>query len=146
LTWVTDQTALLEKTTWNTGTTDSQTASFDQSYSFNDTFSVSGTVDEVLDNQSFKASISASGSFGFSTLHTAVTTLGKSTGIGVQKPGSFTDPFFYSYCVTPYIFGQQRPGGVTNDIPLSSDVQTFGVLQTASVVDPVRGEAGGWWR
>jgi len=66
---------------------------------------VSGTVDEVLDNQSFKASTSASRSFGFSTLHTAVTTLGKSTGIGVQKPESFANPFSYSYVVTPYICG-----------------------------------------
>jgi hypothetical protein len=146
LTWVTDQSVFLEKTTWNTGTSDSKSTSFDQNYSFSDTFSVSGYTDDIFVQSSFKASLSLSGSFGFSNLHTAVTTLGKSTGIGVQKPGSFASPPDYQYFVTPYIFGQKRPGGVVNDIPLSTDVQTFGVLQTAFVVDPVRADAGGWWK
>ena len=145
-TWVTDQSVFLEKTTWNTNSNDSQSTSFDQNYSFNDTLSTSGTTDEVIVQASFKASLSLSGSVGFSNLHTSVTTLGKSTGIAVQKPGSFASPTDYQYFVTPYIFGQKRPGGVVNDIPLSTDVQTFGILQTAFVVDPIRADAGGWWR
>ena len=145
LTWVTDQSVFLEKTTWNTNTSDSKTTSFDQNYSFNDSFSVSGYTDDFVAQSSFKAGLSLSGSFGFSNLHTAVTTLGKSTGVGVQKPGSFASPPDYQYFVTPYIYGQKRPSSVVNDIPLSTDVQTFGVLQTAFVVDPLRSGAGGWW-
>lgn len=91
------------------------------------------------------ASLDLSGSFGFGNLHTSVTTLGKSTGIGVQKPGSFANPGFYQYAVTPVIYGQQRPGGVVNDLPLSTDVQTFGILKTAFVVDPTDPSTGTWW-
>jgi hypothetical protein len=79
-------------------------------------------------------------------LHTSVTSLGKSTGIGVQKPGTFASPPDYQYSVTPFIFGQHPPTGVVNDIPLSTDVKTSGVLQTAFVVDPLSGNAGGWWK
>ena len=146
VTWTTDQTTFVEKTTWNTGTTDSQSTSFDQSYSFNDTLSVSASTNEIFASASVKGTLSLSGSFGFSRLHTSVTTLGKSTGIGVQKPGTFASPPDYQYAVTPFIFGQQPPAGVVNDIPLSTDVKTSGVLQTAFVVDPLSGNAGGWWK
>ncbi|HXR57554.1 MAG TPA: hypothetical protein VN858_12170 [Casimicrobiaceae bacterium] len=146
LTWPTDQTTILEKTTWNTGTTNSQSTSFDQNYSFKDTLSVSTSTNAIFASASTKAAFSLSGSFGFSKLHTSVTTLGKSTGIGVQKPATFASPPDYQYFVTPYIFGQKRPSDVVNDIPLSTDIQTFGILQTAFVVDPLRGDAGGWWK
>ncbi len=114
LTWATDQTTFLEKTTWNTGTTDSQSTSFDQNYSFKDTLSVSTSTNGIFVSGSTKATLGLSGSFGFSNLHTSVTTLGKSTGIGVQKPATFASPPDYQYFVTPFIFGQQRPGGVVN--------------------------------
>jgi hypothetical protein len=68
------------------------------------------------------------------------------SGIGVIKPGSFRDPPSYAYGVTSYIFGQQQPGGVVNDLPLSGDVTTFGILQMAFVVDPLRENTGGWWK
>src|SRR5215471_3753233 len=146
LTWATDQSTFLAKTTWSTGTTHSQSASFDQNYSYKDTLSVSASANLEIVSASFMGTLSLSGSFGFSDLHTSLTTLGKSAVIGVQKQGTFASPPDYQYFVTPLIFGQQRPGGVVNDIPLSTDVQTFGVLQTAFVVDPVRGDAGGWWK
>ena len=146
LTWPTDQTTILEKTTWNSGTTNSQSTSFDQNYSFKDTLSVSTSTNAIFVSAQTKATFSLSGSFGFSNLHTSVTTLGKSTGIGVQKPATFANPPDYQYFVTPYIFGQKRPTGVVNDIPLSTDIQTFGILQTAFVVDPLRSDAGGWWK
>jgi hypothetical protein len=146
LTWATDQTTFLEKTTWNTSTTDSQSASFDQNYSFKDTLSVSTSTNGIFVSGSTRFTLGLSGSFGFSNLHTSVTTLGKSTGIGVQKPATFASPPDYQYFETPFIFGQKRPGGVVNDVPLSTDVQTFGILQTAFVVDLLRGDAGGWWK
>src|SRR5206468_3915449 len=52
----------------------------------------------------------------------------------------------HRYYVTPYIFGQTRPGGVVSDIKLTGDVQTFGMLRTVFVVGPTRNDAGGWWR
>jgi hypothetical protein len=144
--FTTDQTVFRERTTWSKDSTKSLSTSFDQNYSFNDTLSVSASTNEIFASASVKGTLSLSGSFGFSNLHTSVTTLGNSTGIGVQKPGTFASPPDYQYHVTPFIFGQQRPAGVVNDIPLSTDVTTFGVLQTAFVVDPLSGDAGGWWR
>jgi hypothetical protein len=63
----------------------------------------------------------------------------------VKKPGSFANPGFYQYLVTPVIYGHVRPRGVVNDLPLSTDVQTFGILQTAFVADPTASAAGSWW-
>ncbi|HSU43257.1 MAG TPA: hypothetical protein VLN42_03485 [Casimicrobiaceae bacterium] len=145
-TFTTDQSTFLEKTTWSKDSTKSLSTSFDQNYSFNDTLSVSASTNFIFASASIKGTLSLSGSFGFSNLHTSVTTLGNSSGIGVQKPGTFASPPDYQYHVTPFIFGQQRPAGVVNDIPLSTDVTTFGVLQTAFVVDPLSGDAGGWWK
>jgi hypothetical protein len=144
--FTTDQSSFLEKTTWSKDSTKSLSTSFDQNYSFNDTLSVSASTNFIFASASIKGTLSLSGSFGFSNLHTSVTSLGSSTGIGVQKPGTFASPPDYQYHVTPFIFGQQRPSGVVNDIPLSTDVTTFGVLQTAFVVDPLSGDAGGWWK
>jgi hypothetical protein len=145
-TFTTDQSTFLERTTWTKDSSKSLSTSFDQNYSFNNTFSVSTNTNGVGFSLSTKFKLGLSGSFGFSTLHTSVTTLGNSTGIGVQKPGTFANPPDYQYHATPFIFGQQRPSSVVNDIPLSTDITTFGVLQTAFVVDPLSGDAGGWWK
>ena len=42
LTWATDASNLTVKTTWATGTSDSQSTSFEQNYSFENDFSVQG--------------------------------------------------------------------------------------------------------
>lgn len=41
--------------------------------------------------------------------------------------------------------GSSGRGGVVNDLPLSTDVQTFGILKTAFVADPTDPSAGSWW-
>jgi hypothetical protein len=145
-TFTTDQSTFLERTTWSKDSSKSLSTSFDQNYSFNNTLSVSTNTNGIGVSGGVKFKLDLSGSFSFSDLHTSVTTLGNSTGIGVQKPGTFANPPDYQYSVTPFIFGQQRPTSVVNDIPLSTDVTTFGVLQTAFVVDPLSGGAGGWWK
>jgi hypothetical protein len=73
--------------------------------------------------------------------------LGKSTGVGVKKPGTFLDPPNYGYFVTPYILGKTKPTGpVDPSQPAPADFETFSSLRTAFVVDPTRSNAGGWWR
>lgn len=132
----TDPSNTTVKTTWATGTTDSQSSSFNQNYSFKNNLSVNGSVGlKPIDSVSFGYDLTVSGSFGFSSLNKASSALGKSTGIGVSKPGTFANPFDYNYSVTPYIFGQTQPGGSVDDIPLSGDVKTFGLLRTASIVN-----------
>jgi hypothetical protein len=107
---------------------------------------MTGAGDIAGFNVSATASFSVSGSKAFSNLNTAVNTLGQATGILVQKPGTFPDPSNYGYGVTSYMFGQQPPEGSVNDFPLATDVTTFGILQSAFVVDPITAPAGGWWR
>lgn len=69
-TWATDQNPLTEQTTWNTGTTDRQTVSFDQNYSFDNKLTVSGVGSAPFVKAEGSVSLDLSGSFGFSTLHT----------------------------------------------------------------------------
>lgn len=147
LTWLTDTSNITEKTTWSSGTSASQSTSFDQNYSFENDLSVSGSTGiEGVDSVDFGTNIDLSGSFGFSSLNKSSTDLSKSSGIGVNKPGTFRDPFDYGYSVTPYIFGNNPPSGSVDNNPLTGDVQTSGSLQTAFVVDPINGNAGGWWK
>lgn len=85
-----------------------------------------------------------SGSTGLSSLNQSKATLASSTGIAVTKP-AFQNPLNFEYPVTPYIYGQNKPSNVTDNVPLSGDIQTFGLLQTAFVADPLSPSAGGWW-
>ncbi len=142
----TDASTSTEKATWKKEATEGASTSFDQNYSFENDLSVTGAVG--VPGLSFGANVSLnlSGSFGFSNLNKSVTTVGKSAGIGVTKPGSFAVPAHYAYPFTPYIFGQKKPGGVLDNEPLNSDIQTFGLLRTAFVADPARNIAGGWWK
>jgi len=146
LTWATDASNLTVMTNWASGMTDSQSSSFSQNYSFENDFSSQTAGSYLGVTVGFTLDIDVSGSFGFSSLNKSTTTLGKSTGIGVHKPGSFPDPPTYSYFVTPYIYGHMKKGGSVDNIPLTGDVQTFGLLQTAFAVDPLRSGAGGWWK
>ena len=97
-----------------------------------------------LDTLSVGGELDLSGSFGFSHLTDSTTTLAKTEGIEFTRTATFADPS-YGYYVSPYLFGQQQPGGVVDDKPLSTEVQTFGALRTAHVVDmPASGCCGYW--
>ena len=146
LTFYTDASAINVKNSWASGSTTSQTGSFDQNYSFENYLSVSATVgleDIATGNVNF--GLDLSGSYGLSKLNQSTTSLAASTGISVQKPGSFVEPAFYAYAVKPFIFGQQRPSDVTNTDPLTANINTYGLLRTAFVADPTDTAAGNWW-
>lgn len=147
LTWLTDTSQFIENTNWSSGSLTSQSTSFKQNYSFENDLSVSSKWGvEGVDAASFDADLDIGGSFGFSSLNKSSSELSKSNGIGVNKPGTFADPFSYGYSVTPYIFGHKEPDGSVDNVPLAGDIQTSGLLQTAFVVDPLSSSAGGWWK
>jgi hypothetical protein len=138
----TDTSTATERATWIKETTEGATTSFDQNYSFEQELSVSGAFGSVTAG----AALNLSGSFGFSDLSKSVTSVGRSAGIGVEKPGTFRAPATYNYSFTPYIFGQKKPDTVVDEVPLDSDVQTFGLLRTAFLANPARSDAGSWWK
>ena len=143
LTFYTDASAINVKNSWASGSTTSQTVSFDQNYSFENDLSVSATVglkDIATGNVNF--GLDLSGSYGLSKLNQSTTSLAASTGISVQKPGSFVESALYAYAVKPFIFGQQRPSDVTNTDPLTGDINTYGLLRTAFVADPTDDRRG----
>ena len=147
LTWFTDSSVFTEKTSWASGSGKSQSASSKQTFSEDVSLSIAGQY-SVQGVASIGGSFSVSGSFSNSTaaLNTHETSIGKSSGIGVQKPGSFANPPLYQYAVTPYIFGQTPPKGNVNDqLALPTDVKTFGILRTAFLADPTSPQAGSWW-
>ena len=145
-TWRTDGSIREEQTTWTQQSTEGSSASFDQNYSTETELSVAGACCGGLVTGSVSAELNLSGSTGFSDLNKAVATLGKSTGIGIHKPGTFLTPFNYNYEVTPYIFGEQPPASKGDNTPSSADVQTSGMLRTAFVADPLATLSGGWWK
>ncbi len=145
-TYRTDSGTATERATWTSETTEGATASVDQNFSYELGFSVSGAVSGGFVTGKASASLNLSGSSGFSDLNKSVTSVGRSAGIGVEKPGTFRIPTSYNYVFTPYILGQKKPGSVVDNEPLQADVKTFGLLRTAFTADPARNDAGGWWK
>ena len=145
-TYRTDSGTATERATWTTETTEGATASIDENFSYELGFSVSGAVSSGFVTGKASASLNLSGSSGFSDLNKSVTSLGRSQGIGVEKPGTFRAPSSYNYVFTPHILGQKQPTSVVDSNPLQADVTTFGLLRTAFTADPARNDAGGWWK
>jgi hypothetical protein len=145
-TWKTDGSTRTEETSWTTEQTNGSSASFDQNYSFDRQLSVAGACCGRLVTGSVSAEVGLSTSTGFNDLNKSVATIGKSSGIGVTKPGTFLTPTNYNYAVTPYIFGQTPPATKLDNTNLQADVKTSGILRTAFAADPVRRDTGGWWR
>lgn len=145
-TWSTDGSTLTEETSWTKETTDGSSASLDQNYSFEHDVSVVGACCGRLVSGTVSAELNLSGSFGFTNLNKSVATVGKSTGIGVEKPGTFLTPENYNYAVTPFIFGQPKPANLVDKVPLDGDIDTAGILRTAFVADVARNHGGSWWK
>ena len=93
-------------------------------------------------NQSF----SYNGSKAVGSLNTQTTKLGESAGIGIVKPGTFPNPDLYQYPIFPYIFGNNPAPGTVQEIDLSTDIQTNGILHAAFTADPTDLSAGAWWQ
>lgn len=143
--WRTDTSDAEETASWTEGGKGGSTTSLNQNYSFKNTMTLSGKFG-VTGAVTFEGStkLSLSGSVGFSNLTDVLTTMTQSTGIGFTKNAVFPDPNRYGYYVTPYIFGQKPPTADHLLPPLTTDVKTFGILQSGYVVDPL--SAGTIWR
>ncbi len=143
--WRTDTSSAEETASWTQGSKAGSTTSFNQNYSFKNTTSFSSKFGlGGLETFSATGSLSLSGSFGFSNLTDSLTTLTQSSGITFVKKADFPDPNRYGYYVTPYIFGEKMPPTANHLLPpLTTDVQTYGILQSGYVVDPLT--AGTIW-
>ncbi len=142
----TDNSSTTISSTWEAGNNDQRSAGYDRTYSEDNDLSAVAAGDAGIFSVGLSADLDFGGSNSFHDLTQGATTLSKSTGIDISKPSSFADPFVYGYDVTPYIFGRLAPGGLVDNTPLSTDISTFGLLQTAFVADPTVSNAGGWWR
>ncbi|MBV9038337.1 MAG: DVUA0089 family protein [Acidobacteriaceae bacterium] len=144
----TDKSSGTETTQWNVTSETGTTTSFDQNYSFENDFSVTGAagLTKVVDITA-GFDIDLSGSYGLSHLTNDSTMLGTSTGLTVNKPGSFLQPEGnYQYLVTPYILGNVVTGGVVDNQQLSNTVNTFGMVRAVFTADPLATSAGHWWQ
>jgi hypothetical protein len=143
--FATDGSTTTESINWTTEGSNGTSASFDQNYSFSQEFSLTGAVSTPFTSASLTGTLNFSGSTGFSDLTKSVTSVGKSNGISVNKPGSFANPGLYAYSFTPYIFGQNQSASVVDEEPLNADVKTHGLLRTAFLADPLAIYPHGWW-
>jgi len=100
-----------------------------------------GIFGGIVGNQDF----SYNGSKAVNSLNTQTTKLGESTGIGINKPGSFPHPSEYRYSVAPYIFGSNPLSATVQTINLGTTVQTNGILRAAFTADPTDAASGAWW-
>jgi FG-GAP-like repeat len=132
---------------WSSGANKGQTLSTANNFSFDATTSVTSSVGlgPVLQAK-FKGSVKLSGSVGFSTLQTNTASMDSTDGITISAKAQFPNPGLYKYSVLPVILGSPPPAGVGDAFQLpSGDIQTFGPLQSAFVVDPIITGSGTWW-
>lgn len=145
----TDSSTLTEQANWANQTGQNVTSGSVKNYSWSKSVSISGNVSANIEGISFGGgttySFSYNGSKSFSTLNSSTTTLGQSTGIGVNKPGSFANPGEYEYAIAPYIFGTNPVTGTIQTLDLGTQIQTNGILTTGFTADPTDPNAGAWW-
>jgi PEP-CTERM motif-containing protein len=146
--FLTDGSTLTQTATWSGSGEESDSTGLKQNYSFENDFSVNGSVGFEGITAQAGFGLDVSGSFGFNNLFKSTTTLGKSTGLQISKPGTFPTFQNYGYSVKPYIMGTMQPGGVVDNQPLSADIQTIGLLRAVFTADPLSQDpaAGGWWQ
>jgi hypothetical protein len=133
------------KADWAGGSGTNHMNSSTRTYTEEGSLTVTGKVNFPEGSAELKGNVTAGGSQSFGNLHTSQDTLGASTGVGINKPGSFANPGLYSYTVVPYILGQKRPDQDANDIRKPPDLSTYGTIRTVFTVDPTVG-AGPWWQ
>ena len=146
--FLTDGSTLTQTATWTGSGTESDSTGLKQNYSFENDLSVNGSIGFAGITAQGGFGLDVSGSVGFNNLFKGTTTLGKSTGLQISKPGTFPSFQNYGYSVKPYIVGSMQPGGVVDNQPLSGDIQTVGVLRAVFTADPLSSNpsAGGWWQ
>jgi hypothetical protein len=147
---LTDGSTIAETVTWSGSSEESDSAGLKQNYSFENDFSVNGATEIAGIGAEGGYGLDLSGSFGFNSLYKSTTTLGKSTGLEISKPGTFPAFQNYGYSVKPYIIGTVLPANVVDNQPLSPDIliQGGGLLRAVFTADPLSEDppAGGWWQ
>jgi hypothetical protein len=132
---------------WTSGADKGQTLSTANNFSFDATASLAVSVRaEGIIQDKFKGSVSVSGSFGFSSLQTNTASMESTDGITISATAKFPNPFLYKYSVLPVIMGSAPPSGIGDSKqPPSGQIQAFGPLNSAFVVDPLADGTGHWW-
>ncbi|HXE12393.1 MAG TPA: hypothetical protein VN633_09755, partial [Bryobacteraceae bacterium] len=145
--FLTDGSTITETATWTGSGEGSDSTGLKQNYSFENDFSVNGATEFAGIGAEGGYGLDLSGSVGFNNLIKSTTTLGKSTGLEISKPGTFPAFQNYGYSVKPYIMGAMQPTTVVDDRTLNTDLQTVGVLRAVFTADPLSADppAGGWW-
>lgn len=141
----TDSTTYVAQTTWSGQNSNSVTSGSTTNISWGASVSMSekpSIFGGIVGNQKF----SYNGSKAINNINSNTTTVGASTGIGINKPGSFPNPDLYQYPVFPYIFGNNPVSGTLQAIDLGTTVTTTGILRTLYTTDPTLNTAGGWWQ
>ncbi len=145
----TDSSTRTQQAQWQAGGSKNVTTGSTQNYSWSKSVSVSGDVSIPeaggLGGGS-KFSFSYNGSKSFSTMNSSTTSLGASTGIGVNKPGTFPNPGEYQYAIQPFIYGTNPVEGTIQNVQLNTDIQTNGILRAEFTADPTDPNAGAWWQ
>ena len=137
-TFSTDDSVLTVQEHWSTGSGESKTVSSARRFEEGGGLSVEGTAGVVGGS----LNINVNNSRAFENLNTAVTNLGSSNGIEIEKPGTLRQPTTYAYNFTPYIFGRTKRLGAVDLPKLNGAIQTAGPLQVAFTVNPLRS----WWK
>lgn len=144
----TDSSTRTQQAQWSAGNSQNVTTGSSQNYSWSKSVSIDGDVSAdvfgIGGGTSF--SFSYDGSKSFSSLNSHTTTLGASTGMGVNKPGTFPNPDLYQYPMQPYIYGTSAPTATIQSLNLGTDIQTAGILRAEFTVDPTDPSTGSWWQ
>ncbi len=148
-TFFTDDSKSTVTTTWSHETGKSESVSSARRFAEGGGVSVSGAIAIPIIpvggiGGAFEFNVS--GSQAFENLTTAVTDLGSSSGVTIEKPSDFRKPGDYAYGITPVIFGRTRRPDAVEQPNLKGDIKTAGPIQAAFVADPLIGGSGAWWR
>jgi hypothetical protein len=135
---------------WKGGDEKSKTVDQGGEFSQKLQYTISGSTPEFEEasegsKTEFSATINANEAI--TSGRTKTTSYDASTGITVQRPGTFLTPGKFAYQVDGYIFGDAPSPGTQQDAtPSSAEIQTNGVLRSAFTVDPRALGAGSWWQ
>lgn len=144
----TDGSVRVEQVSWANQSSQAVTTGSVKNYSWDKSVSISmnvGIEDVVNIGGGGSYSFDYNGSKSFSTLNSSTTTLGQSTGVGVNKPGTFANPGEYAYAILPFIYGTNPTMGTIQSFSLGTDIQTNGILRSEFAADPTDPNAGPWW-
>ena len=149
LTFYTDSNGEVFSVAWSEGSSSGSTTGSETTHSFDSNTAVTAGTPNLDDAP---AGVNVEGGFDYSSsdstsnLVSSTVSMGASTGVTINVPGTFLDVGLYSYAVSPLIFGQPLPQGVQqSDSGSSSDIQTTGMLQARYLADPTNAQSGSWW-